>query len=589
MKDDESREGQAQGKGRKPKYVRITDYLDPEDLDKDPAASRGHKVSDIAAGIAALTPEEREQMETISRQIMKDVQARIADSLAGIQGTIADSFSGTAVIPGIEGLFEEATAPTRDVLDSMLPDISARISEIFAPTAAVNINALAGSTWPHIDLGMGGSLAKAARALSEIPPHVLRDAHVMATARDYLKTAHADVLIYLATDPAQWFPRDRDEEETVLEWNENPLEDLSIAAVSYWKELYGDSAPTAADVKTSDVQTAVDTVIHWWAEFLEVDFSRRGPATTVSRPSPVLTTDKGAHSLNAIGDGGRNLSSRTNKELKGRAIKSWVTMGGRNPVTMELTATHPMITDALGALYRKNEAETGQQHVLLSVHQITQQMMRTNNPSDEQKAEVEAYVDELRQLTAHADGTLFNGDHVHLEGSAVMAYKTVVTTAKGNTVTGYQLLDAPVMFKVSELQNSARQVDAILEPRKGGWRPPRIAAMSVYTHIARKLFEWTGSKFDPKKAKYIYYSSIQGQLGGDYAPDVITAKRERTVRDYVEKSLTELQARGFIERFVDIYSGRKKIGFNIWIPKERPDLTIHPEDRRRLEARKVLR
>lgn len=437
--------------------------------------------------------------------------------------------------------------------------------------------------------GLVDRFSLAAQEISKVSPKVLRDAHVISMARDYLNAEYAEVLSYLSTDSSEWFPHDNSgnpkEAKQLFLWNDNPLEDLSLIAGDMWRDKHGESAPTVSQVQVVNVQQAVDTLIAGWADVLGVNFHLRGPAAALERPAPVITTDKATQNINHLNDEQTEIVAGRSKALADKKVYITVTMGGKNPSPVALTATHTLVTDSLGALYRRHQDETGREHALFSLSQIVQQIMRTNKPTEEQQREVEQHIDELRQYNVEISGEDYDGNTIQISGNAVFAYKTVVGNKKGNFVTGYQLLTVPALFELSERQRGARQVDAILEPRRGGWKPPGIPGMTVYNVIARQLFQIHGSRFNPSQSYSIYYKTLQEKLGGDYSPETITPWRERTVRNYVEKSIEELHARGMISRFQHQYTGRKKMGIKIWLPKEFPDLKMSPDESLRLERR----
>lgn len=590
MKDDESREGQAQGKGRKPKYVRITDYLDPEELDKAPDAPTGTKVGDIVSAIEALTPQQREEMEALSRQISENIQARLMEALP-----MTKVFS-------VEGLFPS-------------------ISERFQPVRGLDLNALLGIPGLSSSVAAQGSFARAARELSKIPPHVLRDAHLMRQARAYLAETYP-IFLEAISKPGPWSdykPFDwsasslQDLDTDPAERESTPpivgaLEALAEQVVATWLDLFAEVAPTVAEVIEQDIYNVADAVVQEWRELYDMPLTEDvSEAAAAENTPPVRSTDKLSQNLLRVtrvrerGDEGP-----TNGPLQG--VSQGPRLPGKPGYDLQLWyhgteidhlgGLHKLTADAIGSLWLGSGTDTSEK-LPLTLTQITRQVMGTpsrNTPTDTQEREVQRCIEDLMEITGLVRNIVdYDGKVPEVNGQPLEGYRGKIAPAdvaylrthKGNLVTGYIFFRLPLTFILSQAYGYAKEVAALLAPRKGGWTPSKIRQAVIQDYLATRIVTFQGSQFKAGDEREISYEKIQEYVGGEYAPEVIKPHHRTRFRNEVDVALKEFQARGAIAAY-DIYKVRQRFaGVKVILPQERTELALHPEDTRRLQARKA--
>jgi len=576
---------------QEPTFKRITDYIDPEELDKDSDAPTGTKVGDIVSAIEALTPEQREEMEALSRQISENIQARLMEALP-----MNKVFS-------VEGLFPS-------------------ISELFQPVRGLDLNALLGIPGLLSSVAAQGSFARAARELSKIPPHVLRDAHVMAEARAYLAETYP-IFLEAISKPGPW------SDYKPVDWSASSLQEVpktpgeegspsSMAAldalaeqvVATWLDLFAETAPTVAEVIEQDVYNVADAVVHEWRELYDMPLTEDvSEAAAAENTPPVRSTDKLSQKLIDITrvreDGADGPSSGLQPIGQGDNTRGYtpsydLQLWYQGTEIDHLGGLHKLTADAIGSLWLGSGVPPSQKFGA-TLTQITRQVMQTRsdrNTSPEQEREVQRCIEDLMEVTGFVrnivdyDGNVpeFDGKPIAgLRGKVLPADVAYLRTHKGNLVTGYIFLRFPLTFMISQAYGQAREVAALIAPRRNGWRPARIEHAVIQDFLVTKLGMYLrGSRFKPGAEKYIRYEEIQARVGGKYAPDTISKKSMETFRSWVDSALDELQARGAIARYEPLRAGQTHIGRKIYLPQECPDLALDPEDKRRLEARQRL-
>lgn len=600
MTDAAEREEQTPDAGRKPKkFVRIN--TGPEEKGKP---RRGRKVRDVAASVEEarerLTPEQQEEIAALGRQISESIQARLMETLP------------------LSDPFQDALAPLR-----------ARAEEAFKPiqdlgsqTFGLDIAALLGL--PNLS-GMGSfeaSFARAARELSKIPPHVLRDAHVLREARTYL-AEHYPLFLEAIAKPGAW------NDYEPFEWTASslldnaadveaahadavgPLDALADQVVAVWRDLFEEDVPTTAEIIEQDIWTVADTVVQEWRELYGMPLTEDvQDAADADNAPPVRSTDKLSQRLlevtQAREDGedgpsngpGRGVSQ--GKKLYGYEPGYDLQLWYHGTQVEHLGGLHKLTADAIGSLWLGSGRDPSQR-LGVTLTQITRQVMGTessNTPTPQQEREVQRCIEDLMEITALVRNIVdYRGNAPEFNGMTLEGYRgklapadvAYLRTHKGNLVRGYMFLRLPLTFMLSQAYGQARDVAALVAHRKGGWRPSRVRQAVIQDYLATRvaLFH-KGSEFKPGMERKLSYEKIQEYVGGEYAPDVLTPDTLVTFRKDVNKVLKELQARGAIAGF-RIYKDRQRYaGVTLTLPRERlTDLSQDPEEKRKLEARET--
>lgn len=438
------------------------------------------------------------------------------------------------------------------------------------------------STWLKSRLQTLPSLTSAVdgymETVSTLSPTVIRDSHVLSLIREYLEVNYRDVIEFLAKEPRRdWIIGAPDEEDLK---NLTPLRFFLYKSFDDWERDYGASVPDVAAVSVPDVYRSVEDTLQEWATTYGFSLKDRGPAIYPRELAPYLSTSKIARRFHELNEQETEFIGGRTQQLQHRRFSSAITAPDATSA-LELSQTHVVVSDAIGSLYHSHREETGEQHARFTLAQITQQVMGNTKPTAPQQREVKASIEFLRRHMIHAHGEIVSGERIDYDDFLLSASATSVTNRMGNSVTGYKVRDYPVVFDISRRQEQARQLDALLSPRPGGeWWPSRLEEMTVYHMVCRLLFTLT-----PGKDGYsiVEDKELQQGLGGKYAPEHITARGRRTVREYREAAVKELQARGFIVQYDDYKPSRSVLGARIRIADKFPALKISPDNKRRIE------
>lgn len=424
----------------------------------------------------------------------------------------------------------------------------------------------------------GSALGQGTFTLYSVPDSVFRDAHVMRTVRTLLRENYLDVVNLLDKDKS-------------LEWAV-PLNGFQsrkdIDALSYFVELtlnswtaqYGETVLDVTGASVESIASALEETLTEWAIATGFSLKDRGPAIYPRELAPYLSTSKIARRFHELDEQETEFIGGRSQQLQHRRFTSAITAPDATRA-LELSQTHVVVSDAIGSLYHSHREETGELHARFTLSQITQQVMGNTKPTAPQQREVKASIEFLRRHIIHTHGEIVTGERVDYDDFLLSASATSVTNRMGNSVTGYKVRDYPVVFDISRRQEQARQLDALLHPRPDGdWWPSRLEEMTVYHMVCRLLFTLT-----PGKDGYsiVEDKELQQGLGGKYAPEHITARGKRTVREYREAAVKELQARGFIATYDDYKPSRSVLGARIKISSKFPALKISPDDKRRIE------
>lgn len=419
---------------------------------------------------------------------------------------------------------------------------------------------------------------------SSLSPTTIRDAHVLSLAREYVKANYADVVEVLSKDKESHWYIPPEERKTGTAPSRSALWFFTFTSFHAWTETYGETVLDVSAVVPEDVYTIVERVVTDWAAFTGFSLEDRGPAIYPRQLSPYLSTSKAARRFHEMSSGYElELTGGRTKDLRGRNLFTAVTGTGPTEEPIELSQTHQLVSDAIASLYHSHREKTGDKHARFTLTQITQQVMGKTKVSEPQEREVKSSIEFLRRHMFHARGTLLNGERLNgFNRFLVEATYTSVTNRLGNTVEGYQITNYPAVFGLSWELKQARQVDALLRPRAGGWWPRGLVEMTVYHVVCRLLFSL---KSERNKEGYseVLDEELQRGLGGDWAPDVITDNRRRKLKTYRRNALDELQARGFILSWEEYKGARADLGAKVVVPDEFPRYDLSPEDKRRLE------
>lgn len=403
-----------------------------------------------------------------------------------------------------------------------------------------------------------------------------RNNYLRALIREYLETNYRDVTESLKKEARREWLIGAPEEELS---NLSPLQYFLYKSFQDWERAYGDSVIDVGAVSVPDVYRSVEDTLQEWATAYGFSLKDRGPAIYPRELAPYLSTSKIARRFHVLEEQTEFKGGRST-QLQHRRFSSAITAPDATSA-LELSQTHVVVSDAIGSLYHSHREETGEQHARFTLTQITQQVMGNPKPTAPQQREVKASIEFLRRHMIHAHGEIVSGERIDYDDFLLSASATSVTNRMGNSVTGYKVRDYPVVFDISRRQEQARQLDALLSPRPGGeWWPSRLEEMTVYHMICRMLFSLT-----PGKDGYsvVEDKELQQGLGGKYAPEHITARGRRTVREYREAAVKELQARGFIVQYDDYKPSRSVLGARIRIADKFPALKISPDNKRRIE------
>lgn len=395
--------------------------------------------------------------------------------------------------------------------------------------------------------------------------------------REYLEVNYWDVIEFLAKEPRRDWATGIPEEDLN---NLSPLQYFLYKSFDDWERDYGDSAIDVAAVSIPDVYRSIEDTLQEWATAYGFSLKDRGPAIYPRELAPYLSTSKIARRFHELDEQETEFIGGRTQQLQHRRFTSAITAPDATSA-LELSQTHVVVSDAIGSLYHSHREETGELHARFTLSQITQQVMGNTKPTAPQQREVKASIEFLRRHMIQAHGEIVSGERIDYDDFLLSASATSVTNRMGNSVTGYKVRDYPVVFDISRRQEQARQLDALLHPRPDGdWWPARLEEMTVYHMVCRLLFTLT-----PGKDGYsiVEDKELQQGLGGKYAPEHITARGKRTVREYREAAVKELQARGFIATYDDYKPSRSVLGARIKISSKFPALKISPDDKRRIE------
>lgn len=402
-----------------------------------------------------------------------------------------------------------------------------------------------------------------------------RNSYLRTVILDYLEANYQDVIGLLSkeTDRA-WLTEDAEQEAAT------PLEFFTYRALRSWEDIHGDSVVDIAHISNVDVYRSIEDTLQEWATAYGFSLKDRGPAIYPRELVPYLSTSKIARRFHELDEQETEFIGGRSQQLQHRRFSSAITAPDATSA-LELSQTHVVVSDAIGSLYHSHREETGELHARFTLSQITQQVMGNAKPTAPQQREVKASIEFLRRHMIQAHGEIVSGERIDYDDFLLSASATSVTNRMGNSVTGYKVRDYPVVFDISRRQEQARQLDALLHPRPDGdWWPSRLEEMTVYHMVCRLLFTLT-----PGKDGYsiVEDKELQQGLGGKYAPEHITARGKRTVREYREAAVRELQTRGFIVTYDDYKPSRSVLGARIKISDKFPALKISPDDKRRIE------
>ncbi len=148
----------------------------------------------------------------------------------------------------------------------------------------------------------------------------------------------------------------------------------------------------------------------------------------------------------------------------------------------------------------------------------------------------------------------------------------------GTSTTVLEVDKEPLLTRNARELNMLKNMAAGLSSRKGDKTSRTLAGIAVYRELLTKCVNlWHGSRFlGPTHPYQVSYMELAEHVGGEWAPETITAKRRRQLRTYTAKALDELVARGFVTRWEVKQEGRagKETGVVVFLPEHKPVMEV---------------
>lgn len=194
------------------------------------------------------------------------------------------------------------------------------------------------------------------------------------------------------------------------------------------------------------------------------------------------------------------------------------------------------------------------------IHEV---MTGKTDPTSRQAKRIEDALDKQRKTFATIDFTeearnrelSFEGDRVEdfkIETVALDADKLAMRVSGGKRVAGYQMKDAPVLYRYSSTIKQVEQLPAkMLETGDAGSDTETNIAIKVYLVQRIAMMKGPSSK---SVSNVIKYQSVYDAVGLK-KPD---RKKRQAVNDYILKVLNIWKSRGYIKGYRERRNGQKR-------------------------------